>query len=779
MNLFRTFRGRKYLQRILLSFIPVVAILAVASYWLNANARGKVLETQNEADLRLLSQINYNIENMNGIVRDLAVSLFNDDELIALKAGANYEQSILKVYRLDRTVAESPYLHSVAFYNSSQRRFFSSLNHSMPNDEFYGALGAYMKAHPDVPKLQLLPLDLNGGNGIDVFIFFLYDGPSLGSVNGNALILTVKPDWMLDNVKTLNRLAERENDALFIADGDGNVLISSDRVQRDLAGMKDALLQRIAASPRTLDDFTYTYKGTKYKVTYLSKGLNNWSIVSLRDYDAVLGSVRQMKWTEIVVTVSVVLLAVLLSVYFSLRLYRPVGQLYSLVKDDGRTPSPAAASARSAAPDEMTVIAANFRGLQDKLSQLEREQASQANIAKAYQLRSLIGGSDAVPETELLQNKALYGLDIAVPGTYAVAVVRLDGLEELLAAQGPQAESLLSFAIANIGQELLRRSFSCEAADMKSGHLVFLVSGGTDKEFATLKERFAELQRTVRQYYRVSFTVALSRPFSSYREITSRYKLALRHSDYRMATGRGSIIDPDRVLANERNAEYRVPPELERQLAEGLKGGDRERAEEAIARWKEVVGGFGFENMFAAVQHMAMTLSNTLREMNSYNLNPVSVDLQAINRRILGKETLEDIGRVLSEVIGEVFEQRQSGKEDKGRLIAETIKEIVDKHYADPDLNVQKIADMLKMNPVYLGQTFKAQEGGTVVDLINSTRLAQARLYLEQQDLTVAEIMEKVGFGNESYFYRLFKRRYSVTPKEYRLKFSIERLNGG
>ncbi|THF76220.1 AraC family transcriptional regulator [Cohnella fermenti] len=781
MNLLRTFRGRKYLQRTLLSFILVVVLLAIASTLLNANARDKMLRLQNEADLKLLTQINYNIENMNGIVKNLAVSLYNDDELISLKAGGDYKQSLLKIYRLDRTVADSPYLHAIVFYNPTQKRYFSSLNHSMNSDLLYSELSRYTNEHPNVPKLQLIPLDLDGGEGIDVFAFFLYDGPTLGSVNDNVLILTVKPDWMLDNVKALNKLAERENDGLFIADGNGKILISSENAESDVLGMKNALLGRIGESSSTLDDFTYTYEGTKYKVTYLSKGLNNWKIVSVRDYDAVLGGVRQLQATELIVTVSVVLLAVLLSVFFSLRLYKPVGQLYSLVRPDGRE--------LPKANDEMSVIAATYKGMLDKLSTLEQEQASQVNIAKAYQLRSLISGSEGVSEGDLQQLQSQYGLSLAVPGEIVVAVAKLDGLEALVAEQGAQAESLYSFAIANIGQELLGGAYCCEAADMRSGHLVFLVSGaekagasagagagtGAGIALAGLKERFAELQRTVGDYYRVSFTVALSRPFSRYREITQHYKQALRHADYRLLLGKGSIIEPEAIAANERNPDYLVPTELERQLTEGLRSGDRGRTEEALARWKAAVGGFRFENIYAAVLHLAMTLSNTLGEMNQYHLNPLSVDLQAVNRRILGAETLDDIAAVLAEVIGETIDRRQAGKEDKSQLIADTIKEIIGRHYADPDLNVQRIADMLKMNPVYLGQTFKAQAGDTVVDCINSTRLSRARQYLEQQDLTVAEIMEKVGFGNESYFYRLFKRRYSVTPKEYRLKFSIDK----
>ena len=66
MNLLQTLRSRKYLQRIILSFMLVVAMLAIASLFLNAAARDKVLSLQHEADVKLLTQINYNIENMNG-----------------------------------------------------------------------------------------------------------------------------------------------------------------------------------------------------------------------------------------------------------------------------------------------------------------------------------------------------------------------------------------------------------------------------------------------------------------------------------------------------------------------------------------------------------------------------------------------------------------------------------------------------------------------------------------------------------------------------------------
>ncbi|MEC0309466.1 AraC family transcriptional regulator [Paenibacillus lautus] len=767
MKLLQTLRSRKYLQRIILSFMLVVAMLAIASLFLNAAARDKVLSLQHEADRKLLTQINYNIENMNGIVKDLAVSLYNDEELIALKSGADYKQSILKIERLNRTVAASPYLHAAVFYNGKQNRFFSSLSHDMDTRALYGALEDYMASRADLPKLQLIPLDLDGENeGIDVFAFFIYDGPTLGSVNRNALILTVKPGWMLDNVKALNRVAERENDVLFVTDGDGQVLMAGERKLPPGLDIKKDLLGRMGSTDNAPDSFIHKQGEKEYKVTYLNKGLNNWQIISLQDYDDVLGSVRQMRWTEMAVTLSVALLALLLSVLISLRLYKPVGRLLMLVPHDGR--------GDSRAKDELSLIAENVTEMIGKLKGLEQERATQWNIAKVYHLRSLISLSDSMDEDAFLRIKEQYAIDITHPSPLRLAVVQLDDLQSLLLQPDSQTEALYYFAIANIGQELLQRGGSCEAADMKSGHLVFIASGNPGY-LEMLDERFRELQETILRFYRVTFTVTLSDAFEDYRRLTKHYNLAMRHSNYRMIFGKGAVIQPDMIRRNEGNESFAIPKELERRLTEGLKSGDSEETEQAIRSWRGLLGEFSFDNMFLALLHLTMTLSHTLGEMNNNNLNPVSVNLQAINRRILEKETLDEIEGVLLDVVRDVFEQRRSGREDKNRLLVDTVKEMIEKHYADPDLNVQKIAEMLKMSAVYLGQVFKAQEGTTVVDQINATRLARAQQYLEQQHLTVAEIMEKVGFGNESYFYRLFKRRYGATPKEYRLKSAIDR----
>lgn len=51
---------------------------------------------------------------------------------------------------------------------------------------------------------------------------------------------------------------------------------------------------------------------------------------------------------------------------------------------------------------------------------------------------------------------------------------------------------------------------------------------------------------------------------------------------------------------------------------------------------------------------------------------------------------------------------------------------------------------------------------------LNTVRLQQARLYLQNTDRTVYAIAERCGFDSVSYFISRFRREYGVTPEKYR-----------
>ena len=95
------------------------------------------------------------------------------------------------------------------------------------------------------------------------------------------------------------------------------------------------------------------------------------------------------------------------------------------------------------------------------------------------------------------------------------------------------------------------------------------------------------------------------------------------------------------------------------------------------------------------------------------------------------------------------------------------ISRIIEENMADPDLNVAALAEKTGIGTKQLYRLLKKYIGDTPVDYIRRMRLRKAAMLLEQQKLTVSEIMYMVGFKTSSYFSKCFQAEYGCTPSEY------------
>lgn len=93
--------------------------------------------------------------------------------------------------------------------------------------------------------------------------------------------------------------------------------------------------------------------------------------------------------------------------------------------------------------------------------------------------------------------------------------------------------------------------------------------------------------------------------------------------------------------------------------------------------------------------------------------------------------------------------------------------DIIASSYAT-DINITTIADMLKINPSYFGHLFKKETGQQFNDYLAATRIRVARNLLADTDKKINEIISTIGIDHQSYFNRLFKKEFGITPVEYR-----------
>ena len=106
------------------------------------------------------------------------------------------------------------------------------------------------------------------------------------------------------------------------------------------------------------------------------------------------------------------------------------------------------------------------------------------------------------------------------------------------------------------------------------------------------------------------------------------------------------------------------------------------------------------------------------------------------------------------------------------------VKNIIRDEYADPSLCLASISTRVNLSPNYVGRIFKYATNLSVAAYINDVRLQHAVDWIEHSNIKVNLILEKVGFTNQSSFYKSFKQKYGIAPKEYALKARKESESG-
>lgn len=112
-------------------------------------------------------------------------------------------------------------------------------------------------------------------------------------------------------------------------------------------------------------------------------------------------------------------------------------------------------------------------------------------------------------------------------------------------------------------------------------------------------------------------------------------------------------------------------------------------------------------------------------------------------------------------------EQRKKETEDGTALIQKKVIPYIQENLT-ASFSVGDIAEYVALNPQYTMRLFKKTMGMSILEYVTQCRLEKAKGYLENTSYNNEIIAGKVGYVSSSYFIRLFKKQYGITPREYR-----------
>ena len=95
---------------------------------------------------------------------------------------------------------------------------------------------------------------------------------------------------------------------------------------------------------------------------------------------------------------------------------------------------------------------------------------------------------------------------------------------------------------------------------------------------------------------------------------------------------------------------------------------------------------------------------------------------------------------------------------------------IIAENYADPELDLEKVAQLLPISPAQLSYILNQEVGVSFRHLLRHTRIEEAKRLLASHQYSVKEVAVRVGFADRHYFSRTFKELTGQSASEYRAR---------
>lgn len=88
--------------------------------------------------------------------------------------------------------------------------------------------------------------------------------------------------------------------------------------------------------------------------------------------------------------------------------------------------------------------------------------------------------------------------------------------------------------------------------------------------------------------------------------------------------------------------------------------------------------------------------------------------------------------------------------------------------HSNEHITLSSVANHVYLSPTYFSRLFKYETGMTFSSYVNYVRVEESKKYLLDLDYSLSDIATMVGFSDQSYFTKIFKRFENISPGQYR-----------
>ncbi|WP_326071601.1 response regulator [Paenibacillus alba] len=365
------------------------------------------------------------------------------------------------------------------------------------------------------------------------------------------------------------------------------------------------------------------------------------------------------------------------------------------------------------------------------------------------------------------KSKALQ-LELTMDDKYAVVVVDMDPISEAEQRFSKKDTPLLQFSLSSIVKEFLQSERCWVSTDYAGcSVVVFQVPGNQEvnivlQKINTITEK---LLFTVHRCLRLTASAGISGAIGGGEDMNKLYVQAVRALQNRIVLGHDLAI-PYREEQG-RELALMLEPNLEKALEIALETGEGDKASEMMtAIWEGAVAKLlTFGDMQEHILYFASLFVRIIQKQG-WSVQEVAGDdyMYFVNHREL--TTKEQILLWLQRMIKAYLNYANQRRKSTSHSIIKTILSLVENEI-DQEMTLHAVADRLYVNSSYLSRLFKQETGKAFSTYVLERKMERAKATL-QEGVRVYDAAAAVGYRDVSYFTRVFRKFWGVTPGEVR-----------
>ncbi len=129
--------------------------------------------------------------------------------------------------------------------------------------------------------------------------------------------------------------------------------------------------------------------------------------------------------------------------------------------------------------------------------------------------------------------------------------------------------------------------------------------------------------------------------------------------------------------------------------------------------------------------------------------------------------TYRELKTFMSSLLKNAIDYMMREKEQKSERRIEMAKDYIARHYSEP-FTLTEIAEYVELNASYFSNLFKTETGMNFSEYLLNVRMDKAKELLKDPKIRIYEIGQLVGYEDAVSFGRAFKKKWGISPKEYR-----------